>query len=100
MGQNHSHSIVLSDRNALICMLNFFLHSAKNRLIDPSEICAVEFKGNFVAEPARFQRLSAPIGRFSASAGAGRRPSDDAKIPSGPLSDHVAAPNLLGRIDI
>jgi hypothetical protein len=62
----HAHSIILSDRNALNSAHNFFLHTMKNRLPDPSEICALEFKENFGdSKFARFQRLSASIGRFS-----------------------------------
>src|SRR6266446_385754 len=41
----------------------------KNRLPGPSEICALELKGEFRrSEFARFQRLSASIGRFLKSA--------------------------------
>jgi hypothetical protein len=43
----HSHSIILSDRNALNSVHKFFLPTMKNRLPDPSEICALEFKGEF-----------------------------------------------------
>jgi hypothetical protein len=43
----HSHSIVLSDDNALIYQRNFFLRILKNRIPDPSEICALEIKGEF-----------------------------------------------------
>jgi hypothetical protein len=39
--------IILSDRNALNSVHKFFLHTMKNRLPDPSEICALEFKGEF-----------------------------------------------------
>jgi hypothetical protein len=35
----HSHSIILSDLNALNSALKFFLHTMKNRLPGPSEIC-------------------------------------------------------------
>jgi hypothetical protein len=47
MGENHSHSIVLSDRNALNSARKFFLQTMKNRLPDPPEISALEFKGKF-----------------------------------------------------
>jgi hypothetical protein len=43
----HSHSIILSDRNASNSECKFFPHMTKNRLADPSEICALEFKGEF-----------------------------------------------------
>jgi len=43
--RDHSHSIILSDRNALNSKRKFFLHPTKNRLSDPSEISALEFKG-------------------------------------------------------
>jgi hypothetical protein len=43
----HSHSIVLSHRNALIFRGKFFLRILKNRIPDPSEICALEIKGEF-----------------------------------------------------
>ena len=43
----HSHSIVLSDDNALTFQRNFFLRTAKNRLLYPSEICALDFKQKF-----------------------------------------------------
>ena len=43
----HSHSIILSDGNALIFRCNFFLRTRKNRLPDPSEICALDFKAEF-----------------------------------------------------
>jgi hypothetical protein len=46
-GQNHSHSIVQSDRSALIFQRKFFQHTTKSRLADPSEISALEFKGEF-----------------------------------------------------
>jgi hypothetical protein len=43
-----------------------FLRAAKNRLADPSEISAFEFKGNFDDLRFRwFRRLSTSIGRFS-----------------------------------
>jgi len=42
-----SHSIVLSDDNALIYQRNFFRYAAKNRLADPSKIRALEFKSEF-----------------------------------------------------
>jgi hypothetical protein len=43
----YSHSIILSDRNALNSAHKFFLLAMKNRHPDPSEICALEFKGEF-----------------------------------------------------
>jgi hypothetical protein len=43
----HSHSIVLSHRNALNFQRKFFQRGAKNRLTDPSEICGLDFKGEF-----------------------------------------------------
>ncbi|HEX4077985.1 MAG TPA: hypothetical protein VHX61_03805 [Rhizomicrobium sp.] len=43
----HSHSIVLSDDNALNYQSKFFPLTMKNRLTDSSEICALEFKGEF-----------------------------------------------------
>ena len=43
----HSHSIILSYGNALIFRCNFFLRTSKNRLPDPSEICALDFKREF-----------------------------------------------------
>jgi hypothetical protein len=46
-GRNHSHSIILSDDNALIYQRKFFRRTAKNRLNDPSEIRALEFKREF-----------------------------------------------------
>ena len=45
--QNHSHSIVLSDGNALNFKCKFFLHTTKSRLADPSEIRALEIQGEF-----------------------------------------------------
>ena len=44
---NHSHSIVLSHGNALNFQSKFFLCEMKNRLPDPSEICALDFKHEF-----------------------------------------------------
>jgi hypothetical protein len=43
----HSHSIVLSYGNALIFQRKFFLHATKNRLCDPSENRALDFKREF-----------------------------------------------------
>jgi hypothetical protein len=43
----HSHSIVLSHRNALIFQCKFFLRIAKNRLGDLSEFRALDFKEEF-----------------------------------------------------
>jgi hypothetical protein len=47
MGKNHSHSLVLGHVNALIFQRNFFLRMAKDRLHDPSEIWALDFKRKF-----------------------------------------------------
>jgi hypothetical protein len=44
----------LSHGNALIFQCKFFLRTTKNRLTDPSEIRALEFKGKF----RRFGNLS------------------------------------------
>ena len=63
---SYSHSIILRHGNALIWRHKFFLCTTKNRLSDPSEILALDFKGEFRRfKSARFQRLSASIGRFS-----------------------------------
>jgi hypothetical protein len=43
----YSHSIVLDHGNALIFQSNSFLHATKHRLPDPSEIHALDFKGEF-----------------------------------------------------
>jgi hypothetical protein len=43
----HSHSIVLGHGNALIFCRKFFLRTPQNRLCDPSEICAFDFKKEF-----------------------------------------------------
>jgi len=43
----HSHSIVLSHDKALIYRCKYFLRLMKNRPPDPSEISALEFKGEF-----------------------------------------------------
>jgi hypothetical protein len=40
----HSHSIVLRHGNALIFQRKFFPRMTKNRLADPSEICALDLK--------------------------------------------------------
>src|SRR5437899_2691222 len=45
--ETHSHSIILKHANALILRCNFFLRTLKNHLPDRSEICALEFKGEF-----------------------------------------------------
>jgi hypothetical protein len=39
--------MVLSDDNALIYQHNFLPRILKNRIPDPSEICALEIKGEF-----------------------------------------------------
>ncbi|MGH6710269.1 MAG: hypothetical protein ACREEK_14985 [Bradyrhizobium sp.] len=56
----HSHSIVLSDRNALNSKCKFFPLATKNRLLDPSEICALDFKEKF--RRFRICSVSATIG--------------------------------------
>ena len=38
----HSHSIILSHGNALTCQRKFFPRTMKNRLPNPSEICALD----------------------------------------------------------
>ena len=43
----HSHSIVLSDGNALNFQRKFFMCATKNRLTDPSENRALDFKHEF-----------------------------------------------------
>jgi hypothetical protein len=43
----YTHSIVLSHGNALIWRRKFFLHTAKDRLPGPSEICAFDSKRKF-----------------------------------------------------
>jgi hypothetical protein len=43
------HSIVLSDRNALNLQRKYFSYMQKNRLADPSKICALDFKREFSA---------------------------------------------------
>jgi hypothetical protein len=43
----HSHSIVLSDDNALDFQRKFFLPPTQNRLAVPSKICAPDFKRGF-----------------------------------------------------
>jgi hypothetical protein len=52
--------MVLSYRNALIQQRKSFLHTVENRLCDPSEICALEFKGEF--RRFRVCSVSATIG--------------------------------------
>jgi hypothetical protein len=47
VGRPYSHSIVLRHGNALICPRKFFPPATKNRLRDPSEICAIDFKHEF-----------------------------------------------------
>jgi hypothetical protein len=39
--------MILSYGNALIFQRKFFPRTAKNRLLDPSETCALDFKGEF-----------------------------------------------------
>jgi hypothetical protein len=57
---HYSHSIILSNGNAVISQCKFFLLTTKNRLADPSEICALESKREF----GRFaiRSVSATIG--------------------------------------
>jgi hypothetical protein len=43
----HSHSIILCRGNALDFQRKFFLRTTKNRLADPSENCALDFKREF-----------------------------------------------------
>ena len=63
----------------------FFPRMMKNRLPDPSEICAVELQREFRRfESIRFQRVSASTSRFSTSAAANGRPRGPRKIPSSP----------------
>jgi hypothetical protein len=40
--------MVSSDDNALIYQRNFFSRTRENRLDEPSQICALEFKGEFL----------------------------------------------------
>ena len=65
---NHSHSIVLRDLNALNYKRQFFC--ARRRTVFPirQKFALLNSKGNF-GDPrfARFQQLSASIGRFSTS---------------------------------
>jgi len=56
----HSHSIILSDGNDLNSKRKYFVHTTKNRLLDPSEICALEFKKEF--RRFRIWSVSATIG--------------------------------------
>ena len=44
---DHSHSIVLCDGNTLNFQRKFFLRVPKNRLRDPSESCALDFKQEY-----------------------------------------------------
>jgi hypothetical protein len=46
---SHSHSIVPADTNVLVQLRKFFLHTVKNRLADPSEIFALDFKKGILA---------------------------------------------------
>jgi hypothetical protein len=59
----HSHSIVLSHRNALIFQCKFFLRIAKNRLGDLSEFRALDFKEEF--RRSVICMVSATIGNIS-----------------------------------
>jgi hypothetical protein len=43
----HSHSMVLSDGSALIFQRKLFQRTSKNRLPNPSDICALDFKREF-----------------------------------------------------
>ena len=47
MRPRHSHSIILSQGNVLDFKRKFFLSATKNRLPDPSEIRAFDFKQEF-----------------------------------------------------
>jgi hypothetical protein len=44
---SYSHSIIPWHDNVLICQHKVFLHLSKNRIPDPSENRALEFKGEF-----------------------------------------------------
>ena len=59
-GQSVPHSIVLNYGNALIFQRKFFLRVLKNRISDPSEICALDIKAEF-RRPA-ISSVSATIG--------------------------------------
>ncbi|MET4291218.1 hypothetical protein ABIB06_002567 [Bradyrhizobium sp. LB8.2] len=80
-------------------MHKFFLHAMKNRLPDPSEICALEFKGEF----RRFKICS-----VSATNRSGHSPSGDGhfqrrqKLPSFVRNFPAVkiANDVLGREDI
>ena len=50
-GQNHSHSIILAQSNALILRRKFSPSPTKNRLPGPSEIRALDFKRKFRRSP-------------------------------------------------
>ena len=56
----HSHSIVLRDRNALNFQCKHFPFTPKNRLRDPSENQALEFKTEF--RPSATYSVSSTIG--------------------------------------
>jgi hypothetical protein len=56
----HSHSIVLKDHNALIWQHKSLPPTTKNRLADPSEICALDFARQFPR--FRICQVSATIG--------------------------------------
>jgi hypothetical protein len=56
----YSHSIVLCQGNTLIFRREFFRHAAKNRLADPSEISALDFKREF--RRFRIRSVSGTIG--------------------------------------
>jgi hypothetical protein len=51
-----AHSMVFSRGNALIFKRKPFLRTTKDRLADPSEICVLDFKGEF----RRFGNPSVP----------------------------------------
>ena len=56
----HSHSIVFSNHNPLIQQSKCFPRTLKNRLRDPSEIHAFDFKGKF--QQSAIWSVSATIG--------------------------------------
>jgi hypothetical protein len=60
MVSGHSHSIVLGQGNVLIQRFKFFLRTATDRLPDPSEICALDFKREI--RRLEFPPVSATIG--------------------------------------
>jgi pimeloyl-ACP methyl ester carboxylesterase len=68
----HSHSM-LSSHERLDLASQFFPRLVKNRPPDTSKLCALDFKREFRdSKSARFQRLSASIGRISIAAATNR----------------------------